>query len=282
MKSIEKVIYKHINDIEKNNLNVVDYIDKDNIECICNKCGYKIIDNYRNLSYKNFKCKYCILLNSSELIKNGSVVIQKIEGSDIYLTCKNGHNYKQDRRNLLKNKYCQRCYLDNKIIGKESVIKKFKDIHGDRYTYDFNDFKNLHSIINITCPKGHVFTQKVSNHLQGKACPICRESIGERTIANYLTNKDIDFIRQKKFKDCIYTTHLPFDFYLPNYNICIEYDGIQHFQPTKIFGGETEFNKTKIKDAIKTKYCIFNKIKLIRISYRDNILDILESHFKDL
>lgn len=62
---------------------------------------------------------------------------------------------------------------------------------------------------------------------------------------------------------------LPFDFYLTNLNICIEYDGIQHFKPINIFGGLNGFILTKNNDEIKTSYCKENNIKLIRISYND-------------
>ena len=37
--------------------------------------------------------------------------------------------------------------------------------------------------------------------------------------------------------------------------ICIEYDGRQHYQPVKDFGGETEFEKIKLRDNIKNEYC---------------------------
>ena len=274
MKSLEKVIKDQISKIEKNELKVIDYHNTMEIKCTCEKCGYSMVDNYRNLAYKNFKCKYCVLISKSDLIKKGDVKIEEIKGSDIYLICKNGHKYKQDRRNLLSNKYCQKCYLNSKVISKEDVIKKFKDMHGDYYKYDdFEDFKNVHSFVDITCPKGHKFSQKISNHYQGKGCPICRESLGERIISNYLKSKNIEFIRQKKFKDCVYLTYLPFDFYLPELNILIEYDGIQHFQPMKMFGGEEEFNKVQIKDKIKSKFCVDYGIKLIRISYKDNIIN---------
>jgi len=60
---------------------------------------------------------------------------------------------------------------------------------------------------------------------------------------------------------------LPFDFYLPKLNICIEADGIQHNTPYKFFGGEEKFNKLKNHDKIKTEYCSKNSIQLIRVPY---------------
>lgn len=60
-------------------------------------------------------------------------------------------------------------------------------------------------------------------------------------------------------------------------NICIEYDGEQHFNINEYFGGEKEFNNIKQNDEIKNKYCIENNINLIRIPYYDfnNIDNIL-------
>ena len=277
MKNEEKVIKDRINKIELNNLEVIDYNNNSEILCKCVNCGHRIIDNFRNLSYKNFRCKYCELQNISDLVKSGEVKVKKIEGGYIELECKNGHIYKQDRRNLLAGKRCIQCYLDNKILTKDKIIDKFKDLHGGYYNYNFNNFKNLHSKIEITCKKGHIFSQKVSNHLQGKGCPICRESLGERIISNYLKSKNIEYIRQKKFTDCVYVNPLPFDFYIPSLNLIIEYDGIQHFEPIKQFGGDEEFEKVKIKDKIKTQYCLSKNIELFRISYKEDIIEKLSN-----
>jgi hypothetical protein len=74
----------------------------------------------------------------------------------------------------------------------------------------------------------------------------------------------------------------PFDFYIESMNLLIEFDGIQHFMPISRFGGETEFEKIKIKDKIKTEYCMKNNIRLVRISYMDDIQMVLDSIFTDL
>lgn len=275
MKSMQKVISDRSKKIENNGLKLIEYKNHNEIICICNSCNYEIIDNHRNLSRDNFKCKYCIILSISDLVKNNEVILQKIEGSNLILKCKNNHIYKQDRRNFLANKKCKECYLQSKILTKSEIIKNIRNIHGNYYKYNFNNFKNIHSKIEIKCKKEHIFYQKISNHLQGKGCPICKESNGERKIALFLENNNIEFIRQKKFNDCFFKEKLSFDFYLPNIDIAIEYDGIQHFKPVKIFGGEKEFQKNKIRDKIKNEYCIKNNIHLIRISYLDKIEDKL-------
>ena len=198
MKNQKKVISYRTNKIVSNNLKVISYTNENEIECSCNKCNYEIVDNYRNLSYNKFKCKYCTLIDESELIKNGSIKILKINGSLIKVKCKNNHEYVQDRRNLLAKKGCHQCYLNRKSVKKENIIDMFIKIHGKFYKYDISTYKTLHSKITITCKKGHTFKQKTSNHLQGKGCPICRESLGERIISNFLEKNKIQFIRQKK------------------------------------------------------------------------------------
>jgi hypothetical protein len=61
--------------------------------------------------------------------------------------------------------------------------------------------------------------------------------------------------------------------------MCIEFDGKQHFEPIKRFGGEDAFIKTKINDNIKDDFCLLEGIRLIRIKYTDNIEMLLQSIF---
>lgn len=63
---------------------------------------------------------------------------------------------------------------------------------------------------------------------------------------------------------------LPFDFYLPKYNCCIEYDGQQHFKPNGFSSGYEYFVKTVEHDRMKDQYCKDNNILLIRIRYDEN------------
>ena len=78
-------------------------------------------------------------------------------------------------------------------------------------------------------------------------------------------------VMEKKFDNCRHKTPLPFDFYLPDYNLLVEYDGIQHFESIKYFGGEDALLLNQLKDKIKTDYTIANNIKLIRIKYDENV-----------
>lgn len=113
--------------------------------------------------------------------------------------------------------------------------------------------------------------------LHGQGCPQCNESHGERAVRQWLDSHKIKYIFQKTFDDCRDINLLPFDFYLPNHNIIIEYDGKQHYEPVELFGGEKSLANTQRHDEIKTEYCKNNNINLLRIPYFKNVDDELNN-----
>lgn len=114
-----------------------------------------------------------------------------------------------------------------------------------------------------------------SNLLNDKGCPYCRMSHGEKKIMLYLDKANVAYKYQYRFNDCVYQKVLPFDFYIPYKNLCIEFDGIQHFEPTQFnkkmsYEEAVEnFKKQQIKDYIKNEYCKSNNINLLRIPYTE-------------
>ena len=90
------------------------------------------------------------------------------------------------------------------------------------------------------------------------------KSKGETTIKNILLAKNVSFIQQYCFDNCRNKRPLPFDFYLPNYNLCIEFDGEQHYKPKF---GMKNFIQTQKHDKIKDEYCKSHNIGLLRIPY---------------
>jgi len=133
------------------------------------------------------------------------------------------------------------------------------------------------------CKKcSHIWFATPNNLTNRKGCPKCKSSKGEKEIERWLKERNINFIPQYRFKDCRNKKPLPFDFYLTELNICIEYDGEQHFRPMG-FGGNAQekFQRTKINDKIKNQFCKQKRIKLLRISFNENInhrLSYLETY----
>jgi len=185
------------------------------------------------------------------------------------------HINKKDGCPICKiNLNADRCRHTNEIFIKNAIY-----VHGNKFDYSSVEYINANTPVVIKCNKcGNIFNQRPSKHIHRKdGCPICKQSKGESKIQQILTKLNIVYIQEYSFDDCRYKYPLKFDFYIPKYNICIEYDGRHHFESVKDFGGDDEFVKIKIRDNIKTSYCNKNGIKLIRIPYTkfDAIEDIL-------
>ena len=128
-----------------------------------------------------------------------------------------------------------------------------------------------------------MFNARIEHVANGKInyCNKCMKSTssGEKFIKDYLESKKCLFESQKSFNNCINpktNAKLRFDFYLPEYNICIEYDGEQHFNKIDFFGGEEGLKSLKERDQIKNLFCKENDIKLIRFNYLSDYSSILE------
>lgn len=99
------------------------------------------------------------------------------------------------------------------------------------------------------------------------SCGCLRKGHMEIYIANIMNENGMEFIEECRFDECKNKRSLPFDFYLPKYNTCIEYDGKQHFEPIDFFGGENAFQLRQYNDDIKTQFCLENNIFLLRLPY---------------
>lgn len=119
---------------------------------------------------------------------------------------------------------------------------------------------------------GCEFESAPATMLGYRHCPGCGHNIskGEQIVRKWLDSHNIEYVSQKVFDDLIDTSYLRFDFYLPDYNLCIEYDGEQHFRPVIYSNSqdiEYSFYICKMHDHLKNMYCKDNNIKLIRIPY---------------
>ena len=103
----------------------------------------------------------------------------------------------------------------------------------------------------------------------------------ERLCADALELLEIKYIPQHTFHDCRNIKVLPFDFYLSDLKALIEYDGIYHYKPIR---GIEKFEQGKLRDKIKTDYCVANNIPLLRIPYtqKDNITDLIYKFVEEL
>ena len=185
--------------------------------------------------------------------------------TDLKWKCKNSHIwYAPPNRIKSAKTWCLEC-----SGSKRKTIEYMREIAKEKNGKCLSEkYVGAHSNLIWECKKGHQWSSsyhqiKTSNSW----CPTCKDSKGEKIIKIFLDENNIKYIKQKRFKDCRNKYPLPFDYYLPNENILIEYDGILHYKPIEYFGGEKEFELRKYLDSIKDEYCINNNIKLIRIPY---------------
>lgn len=201
--------------------------------------------------------------------------------NNINIVCLNHGEFFQSAYTHLKGHGCPKCKNEKLSImnlsSLEYFINKAKVAHGDRYDYSLVDYKKGTIKVKIQCKQHGLFEQIPDSHLQGRGCPLCSESKGEKKVSKILSEINIDYVREKKFDNCKgEKSSLRFDFYLPDYSCCIEYDGKQHFEYREgAFGASEEkakinFEKLKINDERKNKFCLANAIKLIRIKFDDS------------
>lgn len=145
------------------------------------------------------------------------------------------------------------------------------------------EYHRAHEKVECKCLKcGETFYLRPDHIKRGIGHSGCNKSLGEERLEKYLREYNINYIGQYRFGDCIRKERdMPFDFYLPDLNIAIEYDGIQHYEPVVKFGGEKGFAELKLNDYFKTNYCIEHNIELIRVPYTEynNMEEFLNNYF---
>ena len=215
--------------------------------------------------------------------------------TDVWIICYNHeipYKFHQKPSHHLQGRGCYLCglkTLSEKLkMTLDEFIERAIEIHGDLYDYSKVIYEGSDIRVQLICKKhNRLFKITPHHHLQGQGCPLCCSSKGETVIRNWLIENKIEFEEPKRFKDCKNIKPLPFDFYLPRYNLCIEFDGKQHFIPTDFKSNLTEEEKLKsfkllqMRDNIKTDYCKNNNINLLRIKYTENIEEKLIEYFKN-
>lgn len=276
---------------------------KEKLRYLCPKHGIQEVS--RSTLIKGCECPHCAAEKSWEKRKFSETELIKIVESKNNSKLLNPNEYIGAKTNNLKiqcgscgnifytslttyrrgHGTCEKCSYD--ILRKNRYNKnapvKFEKINeickecGYILLTKPEEYKGVHTKIHYICPHHGEQIQDLDNFIHGKRCPECHEkSHAETYIANFLNKYNIPYYHGYSFKDCRDSLPLPFDFYLPNYNLCIEYDGEQHYKVVMWSKSITkEDAKERLKliqkhDKIKNEYCTNNNIGLIRIPYWDN------------
>lgn len=283
---IQRAIEIHGN---KYDYSEVIYINnKTKIKITCNRNNHTFMQIPRS-HLKGYNCPDCSSskkLTTEKFIKKAnlkhnyrydySLVDYKSTYEKVFIICKEHGKFEQQPSNHLSGSDCPKCKGRN--CDTKFFIEKSIKVHGDKYDYSLVNYTSAINKIIVKCKEHGKFEQIARDHLNGHGCSKCNDSKGEKYIRLFLLKNNISFISQYKYDDCRNINKLPFDFYLPDYNVLIEYDGEQHFKSIEKFGGIEYYIKVINNDKIKNEYCLNNDIRLLRISYYeykkiDNILN---------
>lgn len=239
----------------------------------CRKCGRDKVSDLQRLGVdrfieiSNYKHKYKFNYSNVKYISNNI----KVE-----IICDKGHLFKQTPDDHMRGGGCAKCKGFYKSTS--DIINLFISTHKDKYVYDKVDYIDSKTKVIITCKEHGDFSQNPYDHSIGRGCMKCN------TLGKVSEPKLLNKIREL-FNNCKVVSNAriewlgrqSLDIFLEDYNIAIEYQGIQHFKSDKFFGGEKGFLSNLSRDKKKRKLCIENNIKLFYFTY--NKSHIPEKYF---
>lgn len=173
-----------------------------------------------------------------------------------------GHVFRRKPITVLNSNTCAEC--ERLALLKEN-IERCIQLTDTSYELMECSYSNKNALFfHYEC--GNFFECTPDNFYKGNRCPKCSRSKGEKCISDFLAEIGVGYVQEKTFKGL---GRKRFDFYLPSYNACIEYDGQLHFEAVDHFGGADALEKQQRSDNIKNVYCMINDIPLLRIPYWD-------------
>jgi hypothetical protein len=209
-----------------------------------------------------------------------------------WFTCPVGHDFCASASNVRRYKVCPICagqVLEGYNDLKTTHPKLAKEVSkNSKYKSTEVTFGSHKKVIWHCQNCGHEWIAQIkSRTISKRGCPKCHRSKPERDISIILDKHNIPYEIQKKFQQNKHLKNMPFDFWLPQWNLVIEYNGRLHYNKA-IFDRITGNTTRKIKpsfssriniDKIKRDFCHRNNIRLLVIpyTYNDHLTEIIEA-----
>ena len=253
----------------------------------CKKCGYEWRIKPNSILNKN-NCPKCAKKIKTKTIEQYKKEIENLDvvcleeyinaNTKILHKCKIcNYEWKVEPSHILSGNGCPIC-AGNKKKTTEQYKKEIENLD----LICLEEYINAKTKILHRCKKcDYEWKIAPKNALNGYGCPKCNQSHGEKAIEKFLIENNISFNAQKRFTDCKDKSSLPFDFYLPELNAAIEYNGVQHYKAIEFFGGEKQLKCQQKHDSLKKEYCEKNNITFITIRYDENIENKLNFLLKE-
>lgn len=272
--------------------------EKDSFDWQCSNCG-KIHHEteYRNFIRRTFKCvcqsneirfneinqeleknNYSFLHKQPfayQVSKNGKIECKK----PILVKClkcgKISYEYYNNIRKGHKKCNCNSKKKFTRGLTIQEFYNKWPDLNKQNFNLLSTEYLGRNEKYRIKCKKcGKEDERWGITLIDGEiSCKYCDYgSKNEQLIAMLLDKRKIEYIREYLDE---YNGHLHrFDFFLPDFDIIIEYNGKQHYESIEHFGGQKQFELRQQRDLEKQKYCEQEKIKLIIFDYQQSSKDI--------
>lgn len=278
---------------------------KEHVKVRCKLCGYEWCPVADSLSH-GYGCPRCqavafgnrLRMTQKSFVKKLLTVNPNIEILSEYKNnktkvdcrCKiDGYVWSARPNNLLSsNTGCPKCaYYRNRTH--EDFVKRMANVNTDIIIC--GKYTRMSDRILVKCKVcGHKWNPTALKLIQGRGCPVCCESKGEKSIRAWLNERNFYFESQKNFDNLVGLCGKPlsYDFYIPHSNMLIEYQGEQHERPIDFNGFGKEYAKEQFKkqlehDKRKREYAESHHIELLEIWYTsfDNIAKILADKLGD-
>lgn len=278
--------------------------DSIKVRCKCKICGFEWESTPSNL-LQGKGCKQChfrklslIKMKTHEQfvkelyeVNKDIKVLSKYSGRQNKVNCEcliHGEKFSMTAGHLLDGETgCKECINIKFHLGglktHEQFIKELSNISLNIEV--LGEYDGAKNNVEVKCLKcGHIWNPVADSLLHGYGCPCCKRSKGEERIEKYLTDNNIKFEPQKKFSDLRNTLQLSYDFYLPEYNTLIEYQGQFHDGTTSMVLKEKYFDKQQKNDKLKRDYAKSKSYNLLEIWYYDfdNTEDIIDKFIYNL
>lgn len=277
------------------NLDNLNKISEDTLlefECVC---GAKFGKKYSQIrDQKYILCQKCAIERRVDKRRKDFRHVKKLFEDNKYKILLN-QNYVNNVTKLeVEDEEGYRGFLEYRQLKKGDSLVRFSTKTNEKYflyNIRLHEKKNNYSssvlsiiperkdksrtVISVKCGCGEIYETTYIYYLNKDGqCAKCINSLSsyESKMRNYLFQNGIYFISEYTFADCRDKNPLPFDFYLPEYNLVIEIDGEGHYFPCHFNNISKDkavfsFEKIKYHDLLKNIYCMENHIDLLRIPY---------------
>lgn len=207
--------------------------------------------------------------------------IDKSSKNKVFVICQNKSyhmSYKTSCNDFFSGKRCPYCknikihMLDSLGTLYPQVLNVWSD-KNNKSPYEYAPNSNQKVWFKCNNNKHKDYYRRINgSNINDFSCNLCNISRGEKSIETNLIYNDIFFEAQKEFKGLIGLGNglLSYDFYLPDYNLLIEFQGEQHEKYIKgLHKTKKDFEKQQEHDRRKKQFTIDNNIKLLEIWYWD-------------